>query len=628
MNGAMPSVNYISKHSFAIPSYYGNLNLATRGGARLGKYTNLAILLTLIGIDSQTSLTLTHHSILTGHARKPLSPHRIRSVRLPGLHPASHRRPSVHVAAAANHEGLPRVPVRFVLPRHIDFGKTHRIVGDLPELGSWDCARGNEMTWSDGDKWHAEINVPAGTTFEFKIVEMTEGGNAVWEPNHNHAIAVPDSGATSVTVTIQWGSEVDLAMTPSTAGAAASSAPSFSSQSTIQGLDATARASAEIAAEAAIAEAASRGTSSSSSRGVLSVDSPVASFEERLPTTQWSGRETVFMRSNEHSSDRAGIWNTSGLEGAALKLVAGDRDAPSWLNKLELAKRTLVDDAPMCRPDHEALAHTFVYLSWVATGALPCVDAGGHRRPNHHADLSKVTFRTLEWVVAERAGGSDALLARRLQTRLPSFAAEFTQSTPLTRIRDIAHRNDIPQALKSEIKHTIQNKLHRNAGPEDLVATETMLAKVTANPGEYPEAFVSEMRTFYLELCEFFNAGGLSDVLTSITPTMDDSSSRVIDRFVACKRALDNAGASADDNTLMDALHGTASVRALLASGLSSGLRNDAPDRALAMRQRWRLAEIRTEDYAFMLLSRFINALEERVRTVKTIIELFYSLRK
>lgn len=51
-------------------------------------------------------------------------------------------------------------------------------------------------------------------------------------------------------------------------------------------------------------------------------------------------------------------------------------------------------------------------------------------------------------------------------------------STPLTRIRDIAHRNDIPHELKQEIKHTLQNKLHRNAGPEDLVATEVMMDRL------------------------------------------------------------------------------------------------------------------------------------------------------
>jgi hypothetical protein len=37
-----------------------------------------------------------------------------------------------------------------------------------------------------------------------------------------------------------------------------------------------------------------------------------------------------------------------------------------------------------------------------------------------------------------------------------------------------------PQDLKQEIKHTLQNKLHRNAGPEDLVAAEAMLQRVVS----------------------------------------------------------------------------------------------------------------------------------------------------
>ena len=59
--------------------------------------------------------------------------------------------------------------------------------------------------------------------------------------------------------------------------------------------------------------------------------------------------------------------------------------------------------------------------------------------------------------------------SQHVACRLPSFTEAYTASTPLTRIRDIAHRGDIPHELKQEIKHTIQNKLHRNAGPEDLV---------------------------------------------------------------------------------------------------------------------------------------------------------------
>ena len=37
----------------------------------------------------------------------------------------------------------------------------------------------------------------------------------------------------------------------------------------------------------------------------------------------------------------------------------------------------------------------------------------------------------------------------------------------------------------------------------------------------------------------------------------------------------------------------------------------------MAMRQRWRLSEIRAEDYAFVLISRFINLLEEEGRVAR-----------
>lgn len=44
-----------------------------------------------------------------------------------------------------------------------------------------------------------------------------------------------------------------------------------------------------------------------------------------------------------------------------------------------------------------------------------------------------------------------------------------------------------------------------------------------------------------------------------------------------------------------------------------AGLRNDASDASLAMRQRFRLSEIRAEDVAFVLVSRIVNALEQQV---------------
>jgi len=70
--------------------------------------------------------------------------------------------------------------------------------------------------------------------------------------------------------------------------------------------------------------------------------------------------------------------------------------------------------------------------------------------------------------------------------------------------------------FQTQIKHTIQNKLHRNAGPEDLVATEAMLAKITKNPGEYSETFVEQFKIFHRELKDFFNAGRFDVNITEL----------------------------------------------------------------------------------------------------------------
>ncbi|CAM6103335.1 unnamed protein product [Calypogeia fissa] len=102
-------------------------------------------------------------------------------------------------------------------------------------------------------------------------------------------------------------------------------------------------------------------------------------------------------------------------------------------------------------------------------------------------------FRKLERITSMKiASPKEALVVRKIHPCLPTFKVEFTASVPLTRIRDIAHRDDIPHDLKQDIKHTLQNKFHRNAGPEDLVATELMLARLTKNPGEYSNDFVEQ----------------------------------------------------------------------------------------------------------------------------------------
>ena len=92
---------------------------------------------------------------------------------------------------------------------------------------------------------------------------------------------------------------------------------------------------------------------------------------------------------------------------------------------------------------------------------------------------------------------------------------------------------------------------------------------------------------------------------------------QAIEHLVAAKALVDDSNAPSASQ-LVDALHALTTVRAILADGLASGQRNDAPDAAIAMRQRWRLAELRAEEYAFVLLSRFLSILAEQVLHLST----------
>jgi phosphoglucan, water dikinase len=112
-----------------------------------------------------------------------------------------------------------------------------------------------------------------------------------------------------------------------------------------------------------------------------------------------------------------------------------------------------------------------IYLRFLGTGEIPCIEDGRHFRPAHHARLAQ----QIEQRLAQLATPDNAYVLRKIYPWLPSAAQTFQRPEPLTRIRDIAHRNDIPQDLKHEIKHSLQNKLHRCAGPEDLVTSTALL---------------------------------------------------------------------------------------------------------------------------------------------------------
>ncbi|KAG8481242.1 hypothetical protein CXB51_026060 [Gossypium anomalum] len=505
-------------------------------------------------------------------------------------------------------------------------------LGVHKELGSW--KKQVPMNWSE-DGWICDLELKGGESVEFKFVVVSKDKSVAWEGGNNRVLKLPQGG--SFGMICHWNStEETLELLP------------LSSEEYDDSVDDAGHSESTSTTDALEVEA-----------------SPFVG--------QWQGRPASFMRSNEHHNrELERRWDTTGLEGMALKLVEGDKSARNWWRKLtcwhfivhascisgsvvgvvmpqarsiEVVKlevvRELLVGSLQSEERLEALICSAIYLKWINTGQIPCFEDGGHHRPNRHAEISRLIFRELERISSRKDSSpqnqsktwmiqtkdslfsllvdsmfsvhkelKELLVIRKIHPCLPSFKAEFTASVPLTRIRDIAHRNDIPHDLKQEIKHTIQNKLHRNAGPEDLVATEAMLARITRDPGQYSEAFVEQFKIFHRELKDFFNAGSLTEQLESIRESFDERGIAALVMFLECKKSLDAAEGSGSVLDLIKTMRSLGALREVIVKGLESGLRNDAPDAAIAMRQKWRLCEIGLEDYSFVLLSRLLNMLE------------------
>ncbi|XP_014513502.1 phosphoglucan, water dikinase, chloroplastic [Vigna radiata var. radiata] len=467
-----------------------------------------------------------------------------------------------------------KVRLQVRLDHQVQFGDHVVIRGSAKELGSWN--KNVPLNWTENG-WVCHLEFKGTDHIQFKFVIVKKDSTLVWEAGENRDLKLPVAGNFATVAT--WdATKKNLELHP------------LDEQPQLQ----EETGNAYDAATSSVSEEAE--------------PSPFVG--------QWQGKPISFMRSNEHRThETQRKWDTSGLHGLPLKLVQADQNARNWWRKLDIV-RDIIAEGLQGEDRLEALLYSAIYLKWINTGQISCFEDGGHHRPNRHAEISRLIFRELERHTTRKdISPQEVLVIRKIHPCLPSFKAEFTASVPLTRIRDIAHRNDIPHDLKLQIKHTIQNKLHRNAGPEDLVATEAMLTKITKNPGEYSESFVKEFKIFHLELKDFFNAGSLAEQLESIHESMDEYGISALNSFLECKKNMDTVAvstAATEDviKLLFKTMESLNVLRETIVKGLESGLRNDAPDSAIAMRQKWRLCEIGLEDYSFVLLSRFLNELE------------------
>ena len=273
----------------------------------------------------------------------------------------------------------------------------------------------------------------------------------------------------------------------------------------------------------------------------------------------------------------------------ATELVAGDRRCRSWREKLDFVRALLATEEYALTPDQ--LIDLAIYLRFLGTGEIACAEDGRHFRPAHHARIAAQIQERLARLTTD----DNSFIIRKIYPWLPSSAPTFQRPEPLTRIRDIAHRNDIEPALKREIKTTLQNKLHRCAGPEDLATSSALLARITAPEAACSPAFVEQFRIFHDELKEFFNARSLDERLAALRPLADGQLSELIGQFLQQRTAHGLPGQLAALRTL---------------TVLRRGLLDMAAQKPALEAQEFLLADIALEDFGFVLLSEIINGCE------------------
>ncbi|CAK0879750.1 unnamed protein product [Prorocentrum cordatum] len=297
-----------------------------------------------------------------------------------------------------------------------------------------------------------------------------------------------------------------------------------------------------------------------------------------------------------HMFDRTGVERAKRPPGQGRVLAAGgssidefvahvaeeDRSRSSYRLKLELPRQLLEEDRLGSLGE---LACLQAYLTFIASGQIVCKEDGGHHRPNAAAKAAQVVTEAL-WDVAKQ-GDAELFVARRIFPSLPSFSDEFTCAVPMTRIRDIAHRNDIPKDIKLYIKHEIQNKLHRCADPGDLVKLDRLVERIDREGG-YSEGFVHEIHIFQVELRSFFNASGL-----------DDSARQLAAQVPSIRPAVDNLlllkGQPAPAPAQLEAL---------------AALRRVVAPRTVEEEQNWLRLDVELDRYAFVLLSQVAGGLD------------------
>ncbi len=292
-----------------------------------------------------------------------------------------------------------------------------------------------------------------------------------------------------------------------------------------------------------------------------------------------------------------------------------NEEKKTWREKLSCVCELITENYN----SEEIISLIAAYLYFINSGQIKCSEDGTHFRPNHSAKQAFNIFSHLYKNIYHNSESINisafSIIAQSILKNLPSFNEQFMVAVPLTRIRDIAHRNDIPHDLKQEIKHKLQNKLHRNASPDDLIVCEYFIEKI--KNADYSEAFKNEFYIFYEELKEFFNSSGLDSLLIKfqeICKEYESETQKIIDVL--------------KDNDLVKKIESIVLFRENICSKIIKKEINSEDDTHKTILQTTSNLDIELDNKLFVIISEYINNLTKNININKFEINYFKNLLK
>lgn len=91
--------------------------------------------------------------------------------------------------------------VSFAVNATTSWGQNIYVTGNRPELGNWNPAGALPLDPAAYPVWKRDVELPEGTSFEYKYLRKDEAGNVTWEGGANRTATV---NSTKITLNDTW----------------------------------------------------------------------------------------------------------------------------------------------------------------------------------------------------------------------------------------------------------------------------------------------------------------------------------------------------------------------------------------------------------------------------------------